>query len=203
MRLVAIAGAAFALASEERRIGVDPMLRRTARVGTRRRGFHHRRIDQGAALEHQVPALELGIDEPQQLRVGARLMQPLAKPAERGVVGRRFLHLEPDKAPERQPVAQRLFQAAIRQAGTIAPAAGPGTSRSAGTAAGRPPCGTASPADRRSGPSSTSRRVDRRPSPLATLPPPNLQNPAPSSLHTPECLVPPPQHNYTHFATTP
>ncbi len=77
-------------------------------------GDHYRGIDQGAALEHQVLALELGIDERQQLRVGATLVQPLAKPAQRGVI-RRFLHLEPDKAPERQPVAQRLFQAAIRQ----------------------------------------------------------------------------------------
>ena len=115
MSFVAVAGSGLALPLEESSVGIDALGRIIGRAGPRRRRLDNRRIDQRAALEHQSFVLDLSIHQRQQFDRQPRLVQPFAKPAQCRVVGGRFFHPKTDKPPKRQPIAQRLFQLAIRK----------------------------------------------------------------------------------------
>ena len=58
------------------------------------------RVDQRAALDDKAARVELPVDLSQELRRQAKLVDRLAKPPDRGVVGRLYLQRQAAKAAE-------------------------------------------------------------------------------------------------------
>src|ERR1700722_5491940 len=101
MRLVAEIGL-VALAREPSlgvaRIDAAALIRAPDRAG------EDGRVDQRAALDDKAKRVELTVDLGQELRRQAKLANRLAKPPDRGVVGRLHVQRQAAKATKGQPV---------------------------------------------------------------------------------------------------
>src|ERR1700722_3332231 len=110
MRLVAEIG--LVALARETRLGVARMTPPpTSR--TPHRAGDDGRVDQRAALDDEAARVKLPVDLSQQPNRKTELVDRLAKPPDRGVVGRLHIQRQAAKAAERQPVAHRLLRPRI------------------------------------------------------------------------------------------
>jgi hypothetical protein len=101
------------------------VLHREARVGIaladhaflERRRLHRRRDDRGvnqrAAFDDQASRVELTVDLGHKLLRQAELLDDLAEPPDRGMVGRLLIERNAAEAPKRQPIAHGFLRAGV------------------------------------------------------------------------------------------